>query len=372
MGFEDKTTFMVVDRDFAGTPISKKSDGTLSTATYDVAVTAGADGAGPSIVVTSPSGSVLFNSSDAGANGGSGQCKGLSQQKCEQVAGVGTCFWDKDDKECESLDKTRPNLLHWPSPMEKKAYALVDSPRFFVPEWAVMPAPKTVDAALKDTNGYDFRNNVDGDTYIFLLGDDLASYTAARGEFIKLAGPCPVLPDYAFGTWFTWWHPFTMEGGKANVTAWQDNKLPIDVWALDMNWRNTSKDNLYPGTGPGHPYPESGSQDHYYDHPNSNLYPGDGPYGSSFTEWFDWLKSQKLRTYFNDHPFPVAARGEGGLQTSPEEIAFRWEGLTSWMERGLTYWWFDHNVSQANQVPPARAATNAQTSSWHYSASHSP
>jgi hypothetical protein len=103
-----------------------------------------------------------------------------------------------------------------------------------------------------------------------------------------------------------------------------------------MNWRNTSKDNLLPGTGPGHPHPEVGSQDHYYDHPNSNLYPGDGPYGSSFTEWFDWLKGQKLRTYFNDHPFPVAARNEGGLQTSPEEIAFRWEGLTSWMARGLT------------------------------------
>ena len=131
-----------------------------------------------------------------------------------------------------------------------------------------------------------------------------------------------------------------MEGGKSNVTAWQDNKLPLDVWALDMNWRNTSKDNLYPGSGPGHPFPEVGSQDHYYDHPNSNLYPGDGPYGSSFTDWFDWLKAQKLRTYFNDHPFPVAARGEGGLQTSPEEVAFRWEGLTSWMERGLTYWWF--------------------------------
>ena len=39
------------------------------------------------------------------------------------------------------------------------------------------------------------------------------------------------------------------------------------------------------------------------------------------------------------HPFPVAGRGEGGLQTSPEEVKFRWEGLTSWMERGLTYWW---------------------------------
>ena len=45
-----------------------------------------------------------------------------------------------------------------------------------------------------------------------------------------------------------------------------------------MNWRNTSKDNLHSG--------EVGSQDHYYDHPNSDLYPGDGPYGSSFTEWY--------------------------------------------------------------------------------------
>jgi len=45
--------------------------------------------------------------------------------------------------------------------------------------------------------------------------------------------------DYAFGTWFTWWHPFSMEDGKSNVTAWSTNKLPINVWALDMNWRHT-------------------------------------------------------------------------------------------------------------------------------------
>ena len=30
-----------------------------------------------------------------------------------------------------------------------------------------------------------------------------------------------MLPDYAFGTWFTWWHFFTFEGAKANVTAWE-------------------------------------------------------------------------------------------------------------------------------------------------------
>ena len=340
-GFEDRTTFMVVDRDgFPGTPITKTTTGG-KTATYEVAVAPGALATdAPLIVVTSTAGKVLYNSS-LSVGYPDAKCHTMSSTACVHASAVGTCFWDKDDKQCESLDKTRSNLLHWPSPLKAPAYGLVDSPRFFVPEWDLMPAPKTVAPALKATNGYDFGNNVIGDTYVFLLGDDLPSYNAARQEFVQLAGPCPVLPDYAFGTWFTWWHPFTMAGGKSNVTFWQDNKLPIDVWALDMNWRNTSKDNLLPGTGPGHPFPQSGSQDHYYDHPNSNLFPGDGAYGSSFTEWFDWLKSQKLRTYFNDHPFPVAARGEGGLQTSPEEVAFRWEGLTSWMERGLTYWWFD-------------------------------
>jgi hypothetical protein len=32
----------------------------------------------------------------------------------------------------------------------------------------------------------------------------------------------------------------------------------------------------------------------YYNHPNDKLF-------SNFTEWFEFLKSKKLRTYFNDH-----------------------------------------------------------------------
>ena len=84
-GFEDRTTFMVVDRDsFAGTPITKKGN-KLSTATYDVEVTASAGGT-PSIVVTSPAGAVLYNSSaEGGSSGTPVNCKGLSQQKCTQL-----------------------------------------------------------------------------------------------------------------------------------------------------------------------------------------------------------------------------------------------------------------------------------------------
>ncbi len=86
-----------------------------------------------------------------------------------------------------------------------------------------------------------------------------------------------------------------------------------------MNWRNTEN-----------------HTDRFYDYSNTDLF-------ANFSEWFAFLKSYKLRTYFNDHPFPVASRGAGGLQTSPEETAFRWQGLTEWMSRGLTFWWIDHN-----------------------------
>jgi alpha-glucosidase (family GH31 glycosyl hydrolase) len=40
-----------------------------------------------------------------------------------------------------------------------------------------------------------------------------------------------VLPDFAFGTWFTWWHPYTESEAKGEVERWDTDKLPLDVWA---------------------------------------------------------------------------------------------------------------------------------------------
>lgn len=50
------------------------------------------------------------------------------------------------------------------------------------------PGPVLTACLWFQTSGFDFRNNVNGDTYIFLLGDDIASYIASRGEFVTLAG----------------------------------------------------------------------------------------------------------------------------------------------------------------------------------------
>merc|ERR1711957_497564 len=80
-----------------------------------------------------------------------------------------------------------------------------------------------------------------------------------------------------------------------------------------------------------------------YTNPNTDLFP-------NFTSWFEFIREHKLRTYFNDHPFPVQDRAAGGGQCSPEETEFRWDGLSSWMEKGLTFWWFDHNWGFS--IPP--------------------
>jgi hypothetical protein len=106
----------------------------------------------------------------------------------------------------DDLALTNGNL-HWPSPLSAPAYAIKDFPRFYAPEWGPavpIPADVNVEPALIATNGYDYRNNQDGDTYVFLLGSDLPSWHSARSEFTTLTGPTPVLPDYAWGTWFTW------------------------------------------------------------------------------------------------------------------------------------------------------------------------
>ena len=66
---------------------------------------------------------------------------------------------------------------------------------------------------------------------------------------------------------------------------------------------------------------------HYLRHCVFNSFP-------NMTEFVAWEHARGLKAFFNDHPFPV------GPQTSPEEVQFRWDGLTSVMrDIGIDWWW---------------------------------
>ena len=51
---------------------------------------------------------------------------------------------------------------------------------------------------------------------------------------LQLAGPTPLLPDYSYGTWFTYWHQYSEDEAKGEVERWETDRLPLDIWALDM------------------------------------------------------------------------------------------------------------------------------------------
>lgn len=231
------------------------------------------------------------------------------------------------------------NMLHWPSPMGgPRAYAFEDAPRFTVPAWGPTPIPAGVKLPpeLQATNGYDFGNDVAGDTYVFLLGDSLDAWWQSRGELLQLTGPTPLLPDFAFGIWYTWYIMYTEQRAKDEIGNWTRIKLPLDVWALDMNWRHTGVNDTAGSVAycRSQANNDPGCRDHFYHYENLDLMPGLDPAGN---EWFRFLKQQQLRTYFNDHPFPL------DNQTSPREVNFRYKGISEWIGRGLSYFWFDHN-----------------------------
>ena len=71
--------------------------------------------------------------------------------------------------------------------------------------------------------------------YVFLLGDSLDTWWSARREFVRLTGPTPVLPEWAFGIWFTWWHAYTEAEAKAEILRWRTDKLPLDVSAQTLS-----------------------------------------------------------------------------------------------------------------------------------------
>jgi len=232
--------------------------------------------------------------------------------------------------------------LAFPTPVDMyrksvKSFALRDGPRFVPSGEGAIPCDEEgragkCDAALLNTSGFDVRNDAN-DAFIFLPGSvggsssggggdgiDVAStttktygYAELRAEYLLLTGAIPALPDEAFGTWFSWYHAYNQSGAESDIARWRDDDLPIDIWGLDMDWR------IWAGGMEGKEYKV-----------NTKLFP-------NMTAFYEFAHQHDLVVYMNDHPMANAT------QLSPQEIKFRFDGLTSLFDLGLDFWWYDEN-----------------------------
>ena len=187
-----------------------------------------------------------------------------------------------------------------------EAWAFGDTPRVAVPEWGAVPAPRNVEPAYESTSGWDVENMA-SDVYVVLAECD---HAALRRELISVVGRTVLPPLYAFGVWDSRWHPYTETTALGQIEAYRARQVPLDVLVVDTDWRIGAS--------------------HGYD-PNPEYFP-------DLPRFFRRAHSRGVRVMFNDHPEPVS-----GGALSPEELSYRFNGLTSRIRDGLDIWWFDRN-----------------------------
>ena len=77
------------------------------------------------------------------------------------------------------------------------------------------------------------------DWYIFAYGHD---YTAALGDFVKVAGRIPLPPKYTLGYWWSRYWIFTDDEILDLGREMRSRGVPMDVMIVDMDWHYTYKD----------------------------------------------------------------------------------------------------------------------------------
>jgi hypothetical protein len=193
-GFEDRTTFTVVERNWPGLEWTKIEDGrtaTIRTPAYWVRVPLMADSL-EGVQVLRPNGALLYQYKDA-----------------------------------------PPQPSDLPAPGQVfGAYLLGDSPRIVPPAWGATPTP--VGAPETPTSGWDLANDAP-DVYVFVNAG--GGYPALRKEFLRLTGPTPMPPLFMFGFIDSRYHAYTQSEALGTIDKFRQKHIPLDVFVCDTDWR---------------------------------------------------------------------------------------------------------------------------------------
>ncbi len=273
-GFEDRETFTVLNRDTDSVPsdVTRRNGKTaVSTAHYRVTV----------------------------------------QDKAKTFEGVR--IESLDGKLFKKLTSKDLQRAYMPSPSAlPKAWVMADHPRAIPPEWGALPAPN---GSKNPHSGWDIKNSAP-DLYVFL--PEAAGYEQFRSDFIRLTGPVPIPPLYAFGLWYSRYHPYSEERALELIDTFRKKKIPLDVFVCDTDWR----------VGASHGYGV-----------NEKLFP-------NMKRFIKRAHDKNVYLMYNDHPEPV-----GKHALSPKELKYRYDGLSSLLKMGADIWWFDRNWHTHLQAP---------------------
>ncbi len=205
------------------------------------------------------------------------------------------------------FDGTRPveSKVFIPSPSDQiESWAFADEPRIVPPPWGTLPPPEDFEG---QNSGWDLGNQAK-DVYVFIPGDD--GYPRLVKDFLKLTGPVPIPPLAALGLIDSRYYPYRQDEALNIIRVYRARNIPLDVFVLDTDWR----------VGASHGYGV-----------NEELLP-------DIRAFFKDAHANNVRVMLNDHPEPVSKHA-----LDPKELKYRQQGLTSLLDMGADFWWFDRN-----------------------------
>ena len=192
------------------------------------------------------------------------------------------------------------------------------------------------------------RTDVDRqDLYLFAYGHE---YMQAIKDYISLAGRIPLPPKYAFGYWWSRYWQYSDNELRDLIGQMRSLDIPIDVLIIDMDWhetwglrrKNARKDEYDQRIGwTGYTWKEQ-------------LFPAPGTF-------FEWCRSEKLKTALNLHPASGIQPYEEPYKRFVEEYGWTEEGKSvpfkideqKWADAyfnsvlgpfekiGVDFWWLD-------------------------------
>ncbi|ORX39568.1 putative alpha-xylosidase [Kockovaella imperatae] len=83
------------------------------------------------------------------------------------------------------------------------------------------------------------------DLYLFAYGKD---YHQALKAFYDVSGHCPILPRWCLGNWWSRYYPYSQDEYIGLMDRFKDEKIPLSVAVIDMDWHVVEVDEKY-GTG---------------------------------------------------------------------------------------------------------------------------
>jgi alpha-glucosidase len=197
------------------------------------------------------------------------------------------------------------------------------------------------------------------DWYFFAYGHD---YKQALADFIKVAGPIPLPPYFAFGTWWSRYWAYSDQELDDLVSGFRNNDVPLDVLVIDMDWHLTfgpSGSGTKPNDQSGHPQGWSGYTW------NKLLFP-DPP------AFLNHIHEEGLKATLNLHPasgvqpwegaYPAMARAMGIDPATRQYVPFDITNktfATNYMnilhhpleKEGIAFWWLDWQQESNTKTP---------------------